>query len=124
MKLFKIETKRRNEIADFYLKNLCNQLELPQKQKNKYSVWSQFTIRTKRRNSLKEYLINKKIPTMIYYPKPIHKQKAYQKFYSFNNSLKNCVRASKEVLSLPIHGYLCNEQIEYIVQTINDFFKK
>ena len=124
LKLFKIETKRRNEIADFYLKNLCSLVELPQKQKNKYSVWSQFTIRTKRRNSLKEYLKNKKIPTMIYYPKPIHKQKAYHKFYSFKNSLQNCIKASKEVLSIPIHGYLCDEQAAFIVETINSFFKK
>ena len=124
LRLFKKEIKRRNEISDFYLKNLCKNIKLPDKQEKSYSVWSQFTIRTKNRDNLKEFLLQKKIPTMIYYPKPLNKQKAYKKFSNFNNSLINCEEACNEVLSIPIHGYMCNSQAEYVAETINNFYKK
>ncbi len=123
LKLFKKEIKRRNEISDFYLRNLCKHVKLPYKQDKSDSVWSQFTIRTKNRDNLKEFLIQKKIPSMIYYPKPLNKQKAYKKFTDFNNSLINTQQACDQVLSIPIHGYMCNSQIEYVVETINDFYK-
>ena len=60
---------------------------------------------------------------MIYYPKPLNKQKAYKKFTDFNNSLINTQQACDEVLSIPIHGYMCNSQVEYVVETINEFYK-
>ena len=123
LKLFKKEIKRRNEISDFYLRNLCKHVKLPYKQDKSDSVWSQFTIRTKNRDNLKEFLIQRKIPSMIYYPKPHNKQKAYKKFTGFNNSLINTKEACNEVLSIPIHGYMCNSQVEYVVETINNFYQ-
>ena len=72
----------------------------------------------KQRNYLKDYLNNKGIPTMIYYPKPLHLQTVY-KDYKFNlEDLSECENLSKCVLSLPMHPYLNGEIINDICNFI------
>ena len=84
-------------------------------------VFHQYTIRIKNdgRDKLKSYLHNLGIPSMIYYPIPIHKQKPY---FSEQN-LENTNILSKEVISLPIHTEIENSGQDYIIQMIQEFFK-
>ena len=49
---------------------------------------------------------------------------AYKKFKKLNNSLTNSENACNEVLSLPIHGYISDLEVEKIIHSINNFFKK
>lgn len=90
-------------------------------------VFHQYTIKVNGRYSrdeLKSYLTEQGIPSMIYYPLPLNKQKAYSKFlnqdveYSVSSSLCN------SVLSLPMHSHLKMEEQEFIVQHIKLFFSK
>ena len=57
------------------------------------------------------------IPIMIYYPKPMHEQPAYKRF-AFNDKLANSNDLARMVFSIPVHSYLTNLQIEYIVEKL------
>lgn len=82
-------------------------------------VYHQYTIKVKDgRNELKEFLAKKGIPTMIYYPVPMHRQKAFQVHGNFPVS----DRLSETVLSLPIHTELAYDEQDYICSAIEEFF--
>jgi UDP-2-acetamido-2-deoxy-ribo-hexuluronate aminotransferase len=117
---------RRNQVADFYDNKLSNisYIQTPKRQVNSTHVFHQYTLKIKDglRDSLKEFLFEKGIPTMIYYPMPLHQQKAYQQIGKIVGDLKISTQLCKEVLSLPIHTEMDDEQLIYITETIKDFF--
>lgn len=86
-------------------------------------VFHQYTLRITngKRDELHKHLLAKNIPNAIYYPVPLHKQKAYvddrynEKDFPVTNKL------IEEVISLPMHTELDNEQLAYITETILDF---
>ena len=89
-------------------------------------VFHQYTIKVNERYSrdeLKSYLEEQGIPSMIYYPIPLHKQKAYVKF--LNHEVKYPVSSSlcNSVLSLPMHTHLNQKELEYIVYHLKRFFE-
>ena len=84
-------------------------------------VFHQYTLRVLdgKRDELRNYLSELGIPSMIYYPIPIHKQKAFKN----NQILKNTDILSAEVISLPIHTELENSNQDYIIDKVIKFFK-
>ncbi len=115
---------QRVNIANIYYEkfNGCSGIILPRKSGFSTHVFHQYTIRVpKYRNELKEYLQVKGIPTSIHYPKPIYNQQAYIHTRP-QNILVNTEILTNEVLSLPIHPYLDNEQLTYIAFHILEFF--
>ncbi len=98
---------------------------IPTEQSGCRHTYNQFTIRVKggRRDELKAYLEEKGIPSMIYYPYPIHQQKAYlESPHRIAGNLCNTEMLCKEVLSLPMHTELEDGIIETIASTIKEFF--
>lgn len=87
-------------------------------------VFHQYTIRVKdgRRDELQAYLQANQIPSMIYYPVPMHEQAAFTKVIRRRVVLQNTELVSKEVLSLPMHPDLDSGQISYICDKISSFF--
>ncbi|KKR71954.1 MAG: pleiotropic regulatory protein [Microgenomates group bacterium GW2011_GWC1_41_8] len=81
-----------------------------------------FVIRAAKRNKLKQYLQKKCIPTLIHYPYPIHKVRAFQTSIYTKRNFPAAERFSKEILSLPFHEYLAENDIEYIVKSIKAFY--
>ena len=65
----------------------------------------------------------KKIPTAIYYPIPIHFQTPYKNFPISPDSLKNTVELSNSVISLPMHPYLSKKNIDYISITADEIVR-
>ncbi|MDB4128071.1 DegT/DnrJ/EryC1/StrS aminotransferase family protein [Hyphomicrobiales bacterium] len=123
LKIFDTELKARCDIANLYNKGLADLVQVPiTRGSATSSSWAQYTIITERRDELKEYLHSKNIPTMIYYPKPMHHQSAYEKYHKKNSNLFVSERLSKEVISLPFHPYLNNNQITFIIEEIKNFF--
>jgi UDP-2-acetamido-2-deoxy-ribo-hexuluronate aminotransferase len=111
----------RKVAADYYTEKLKRvaQVETPSIPAYSDHVFHQYTIRIKGdRNGLKNYLQDKGIPTMVYYPVPMHRQKAYQMDGVFPVS----IALTDSVLSLPIHTELTIEQQEYICSSIKSFF--
>ncbi len=117
--------RKRNEVAAFYDQELSSLpfLEIPFRSSNSTHVFHQYTIKTKGidRDEFKSYLENKGIPSMIYYPVPLHLQKAYRKPEYPEGSFKITERLSKTVLSLPIHTEMKPDQLSYICETIKAF---
>ena len=96
------------------------EINIPKVNLNSTHVYHQYTLRilNGKRDELKQYLNNLGIPSMIYYPIPIHKQKPYLN----DQNLVNTDILSKEVISLPIHTELENSNQEFIIDNLIKFF--
>ncbi|MBS1572415.1 MAG: DegT/DnrJ/EryC1/StrS family aminotransferase [Bacteroidetes bacterium] len=115
------ENKKRKAVAKRYISEIKNdkiQLPLFPIDENSH-VWHVFVINTKNRKDLQEYLTRHNIQTIIHYPTPPHLQKCYQEFnhLSFPITENLC----KEVLSIPISQVMTEEEISFVIQTINNF---
>lgn len=117
---------RRNDAAKFYDQQLAElkHLETPLRSTYSTHVFHQYTIKVKegRRNALRTHLEEKGIPTMIYYPMPLHFQKAYQHPGFGKGSFPTTEKLSDEVLSLPIHTEMEHDELMYICTCIKSFF--
>lgn len=115
-----------NKVAHFYNENLNHTLEVPKIKKGYYSSWAQYTVRlrnNKERDSLQEYLQSQQIPTMIYYGKPMHSQKAFEKEKQYVD-LSITSEVCDRVLSLPMHPYLEEGECEFVCNKIKEFVRK
>ncbi len=121
-------TERRIQIAERYNQTLKSIKELVIPASFQYSthVYHQYTIQIKNsnRDALKACLSERGIPTMVYYPLPVHAQEAYQPLVRLSGDLNESVRLCKEVLSLPIHPEMTNETQTHIIESIQEFFTK
>jgi len=117
--------KKRREKADYYSKNLkgVGDIVTPFIVPNQTHIFHQYTIRTRKRNELASYLKKQGIPTMIYYPLPLHLQPAFKYLGYKKGDFPESEKAAKEVLSLPIYPELKKEEQDYIIQKIKEFFK-
>lgn len=111
------ELDRRNEYARLYTELLKDTVKTPLVLEDYLSSWAQYTILLnceEEREYVKQHLKDAGIPTMVYYPTPLHKQIVYSE-YSFNlNDLKKCEETSKICLSLPMHPYLNDNTVKSI----------
>lgn len=98
----------------------------PSKIDSSTHIYHQYTLLVKdgRRNDLKKYLDEKGIPSMIYYPIPIHQQKAFAPYIDENEEFPVSQQLASEVLSLPMHTELDDEQILAITSAVKSFFEK
>lgn len=115
----------RNEVADKYDKALadCPNLIIPKRVKNSTHVFHQYTLICEGidRNALRNYLAEQQIPTMVYYPTPLHFQVAYQSSLYPEGSLPVTESLSPKVISLPMSPEVTDDQISYIVNHIKAF---
>jgi dTDP-4-amino-4,6-dideoxygalactose transaminase len=116
----------RRIVADHYDRTLkgCDSVIIPQRVKYSSHIFHQYTIRVKngRRDDLKKFLDEKHIPSMVYYPGPIHLQTAYNYLGYNENDFPVTTSLCKEVLSLPMHPDMEQEQLDYITTNILEFF--
>ena len=120
--------KRRNAVADHYDNALSGIpfIEIPFRQPNSTHVFHQYTIKVKdnQRDNLKSFLEKKGIPSMIYYPMPLHQQKAFKDIGKTVGNLAISTQLCKEVLSIPIHTEMDATQLEFITNNIQEFFER
>lgn len=113
-------TKEREKIANRYLKEIKNEkIILPTVAKDCTHVWHVFAIRCKTRDDLQKYLSEKGIYTIIHYPISIAKQVAYKK--DKLNDLPIAEAIANEELSLPLYIGMPKEEIDYVIETINNY---
>lgn len=88
-------------------------------------IFHQYTLKVKngRRDALKRHLDEQGIPNMIYYPIPLHLQKAFAHYVTENDKFPISEAICSEVLSLPMHTELDDEQIERITSAVRKFFR-
>jgi UDP-2-acetamido-2-deoxy-ribo-hexuluronate aminotransferase len=118
----------RNSMATYYDEafSTIDELEIPKRQFNSTHVFHQYTLKVKngRRNQLRNYLADKGIPSNIYYPLPLYRQEAFQKFVSSDFKLEITEQLCDEVISLPIHSEININHIRFICESVKLFFKK
>lgn len=126
LNLFKdFELTRRNEIAQRYNEQLKKTVIIPEVPQDYYSSWAQYTIilpNQEVRTKLMEALKNKGIPSVIYYVTPLHLQTAYANHHNYVD-LSNSETMANTVLSLPMHPYLTDEEVDFICDTIKEELK-
>lgn len=103
----------------FLLRDLS--VKLPKVPEGYRSSWAQYTIRLnskEERDELQKYLKEKGIPSMIYYSKPMHRQGAFSHLGYVDEEFEVSDRLCDTVLSLPMHPYLTNDEIEQVARSI------
>lgn len=127
VKLKKLDNwnRRREKIADYYLKNLNPKKNrnfiLPEVMPVNKHVWHVFVIRTKKRNKFIDYFNKLGIGTLIHYPLPYYQQPAYKELNKFKDNFPLSNIIADEVVSLPIGPHLKDKEMRYVVKTVNSF---
>lgn len=113
-----------NKVAEKYTEGLAplkGKVKTPVIPENFYSSWAQYTIQLEDRSTrdkLQSELKAAGIPSMVYYPKPMHRQEAFVDYEYDDADFPNTVKLCDTVLSLPMHPYLKDEDIEAVVDII------
>jgi len=118
---------RRRLAAEYYDQafSFSQHIIIPARNRFSSHVFNQYTIvlQDSENKELQNYLTEKEIPSMIYYPVPMHLQKIFSKIIPSHIKFPVCDQLSHKVLSLPMHTELDEIQLEYITKTILGFFK-
>lgn len=119
-------TANRQQAAAIYDRELggLEGVQIPLRAKNSTHVFHQYTLRVKegKREALRDFLKERGVPSMIYYPVPLHLQKAYKSYGYKAGDYPVAEKLSGEVLSLPMHTELQEDQILYVTEQIKSFF--
>jgi len=117
LSILESELVQRRKVANKYMSLLSDieDVTLPCIEKKCESAWAQFTIRVKNRSKVLIELAQRDIPTAVHYPKPLNRQPAVA---NQNYHLPEGDVAAKEVLSLPMHPYMAEYQIETVVKAL------
>lgn len=119
--VFEQEIIDRNRVARWYAEALSGeQLVLPEVADDNTSVWAQFTVRAEVRDELARALNDAGVPTAVHYPVPLHRQPAI----SVDIRLPVSEKAASSVLSLPMHPYLGQEDVDRIADEIKKFITR
>lgn len=102
---------------------LPEQVQVPYIKEDRDHIFHQYTIRVDKRDALQTFLKEQGVATMIYYPKPLHLQPVYRELGYQEGDLPQAEKACSEVLSLPMFPELTEQEQEYVVQKIEQFFK-
>jgi dTDP-4-amino-4,6-dideoxygalactose transaminase len=115
----------RRSAADFYDKAFANHPKITTPQRASYTdhVFHQYTLVLDGvdRDALNQYLAEKGIPSMIYYPVPAHRQKMFEAFGGSSYILKTTDWLTERVISLPMHTELDKEQLTFITSNVLEF---
>ena len=112
----------RVSIANRYLNGIKNPfIELPKVDDNCYTVWHLFVIKTDKRKELIEYLNQKEIGTIIHYPIPPHLSQAYQYLGFEIGDLPITENCANTVLTLPLFNGMTSSEVDYVINTVNEW---
>ena len=117
---FQAELDRREAVSQAYDALLAGAVKTPTRRQGRSSAWAQYTIQVDpaRRDAIAGALKEKGIPSAVYYPLPMHLQTAYTAFGGGEGSLPVCEALSGKVLSLPMHPFLTEGEIERIAGAV------
>jgi dTDP-4-amino-4,6-dideoxygalactose transaminase len=114
------ENQHRITMAKRYLAEIKNdKISLPFYDHSDNHVFHLFVIRTKNRTELQTYLTENGIQTQIHYPIPPHKQKALKQFNHLSFPISEQIH--DEVVSLPISPVMTNDEVDFVIKTLNQF---
>lgn len=116
-----------NKAANLYSEKLSGIVKIPNVPKGYYSSWAQYTIildNKEQRDGLQAYLKEDGVPSMVYYPSPMHMQTAYKELDYRKGDYPVTEKLCETVLSLPIHPYITVSEIDKVVDSITNYLKQ
>jgi len=114
------DNNKRRKIAELYLNKIKNdKLILPRTDNDKSHVWHLFVIRTKNRDNFAKYMLKNGIETLVHYPVPPHKQKAYSEWKDLKYPITEEIH--KTVISLPLYQAMQKKEISQIIKACNEY---
>jgi len=123
--VYEVEIAARQRVAEKYTAALHNQIDTPYVPEGYSSIWAQYTLRardTSTRDTIMAFLKAGGIPSVIYYPRPLHTQEAYKDFPFDPAGLLKSEAAAQTVFSLPMYPYLeSTEQAQIITTCLASF---
>ena len=109
--------------ASLLSKGLDKYLKLPQENKSGRHVYHLFAVRTEKRDGLNKFLAENGITTLIHYPVALHLEEAYLEMGIKQGTLPNSEILAEQEISLPMNPYLTQTQIDYLAQTIAEYYE-
>ena len=119
--VYDAEIEARQAVALRYNEGLSDLIETPYVSNDKVSVWAQYTLKTPEgmdRAKIMDGLKNKGVPSVVYYPMPLHQQTAFQSGIVPSKGLPVSEALSQSVFSLPMHPYLEKEEQDVIIEAL------
>ncbi len=120
LKIFNSEIQKRDKVALKYRERLNGLVQFQRIPEHHTSSWAQFSFLSKDRSAIISKLEALKIPTAIYYPKPLHLQEAFSMLGYRKGDFPVAERISDTIMSIPMHPYLSDDQIDYITENIKN----
>ncbi len=120
LNIFEDEIAARNSVAERYSAELEASIVVPNITDGARSTWAQYTLKlpAEHRADVQRKLKAAGIPTAIYYPKPLHQQTAYREFPIAGNGTPVSDRLATQVLSLPMHPYLSDDDQDRVISAL------
>lgn len=112
------ELDKRDAVADRYTNGLSTVVGTPRVPEGSRSAWAQYTIITEHRDVVQAELSERQIGNASYYPKPLHKQTGYEHYHRHDIDLGRTDWLAERVLSLPMHPYLTDSEIDRVIETV------
>jgi dTDP-4-amino-4,6-dideoxygalactose transaminase len=126
LKALEQHNDKRQKVAKQYNEGLSciKELILPKTAEYCTSVYHLYVIRTNKRDKLQDYLTKCGIGTMVHYPIPPHLQKAYQDKGYKKGDFPISEEIANDCLSLPMSNYITEDEVEYVINKLNEFFNQ
>lgn len=121
LKIFPQEIEVRQAVSSRYSTSLADLVEVPVVPDDRISAWAQYTIKTDDREGLQASCKKAGIPTVVYYPRPLHRQTGYFQERTVRTGLAVSEMLCEKVLSLPMHPYLDDTTQSEIIKSVRDF---
>ena len=115
--------EKRRSLAKRYVAGLSEVVEVPVERDDEFHTYHVFVIQCDRRAQLQKFLSDRKIETKVHYPIPIHLQKAAEYLNYRRGDFPITERQMDRILSLPINQYLSFDQIDWVMDSIREFYK-
>jgi dTDP-4-amino-4,6-dideoxygalactose transaminase len=116
--IFGDELKARDRVAQKYNAAFKGKFQIPELIDGATSAWAQYTLVSERRDEIMKKLEEKKVPSVIYYPKPLNQQPAYDHYPTGPGGVPVSEQLARTVFSLPMHPYMDDETQDYIIQAV------
>jgi dTDP-4-amino-4,6-dideoxygalactose transaminase len=109
------ELEKRHAVARRYTERLKDHVATPQSAEgDERFAWAQYTVKVADRDGVQARLKAAGVPSNVYYPRPMHLQPAYLEYGAGEGSLPVAEQLSHVVLSLPMHPYLSDEEVDQV----------
>ncbi|MBR5598254.1 MAG: DegT/DnrJ/EryC1/StrS aminotransferase family protein [Lachnospiraceae bacterium] len=115
------------KLAQYYNEKLSAYVKIPSVKEGYRSSWAQYTIQVENQNDrdeLQQFLKDNGIPTAVYYQKPMHQQKAFEKYEYADENYQNTIHLSQTVLSLPFHPYMDMKDADKVIEKIVEYMER